>query len=329
MTTYYVTVAGAGDNSGDSWANAMSFSDMQAATFVAGDIFYMAGGTYSGGTDTSISSVNGSSTAPIYIIGVNSGTTNEPPVLADYATGSNRPLVEYTSGYFGLGQYYYVLNLRITTATGLHALNAGNNLLLNNCYVLNAYNNTGAYGVYVPLVASMFNCEVVATYGTGIYSTYTLYASYIHDCAVTGARLSGLGFAEHNIFDTCGIGLDNIASSTIIKNNTFYGNTTGLDLETSTITSICLNNIFDSNVTGCRADESGNVNLSMLIDYNNWSNNTRDMSWDDGSSEDNSAKGEHDTSYSPGFVDAPNGNFSLYDNSDLLKIGYTIGAGVA
>ena len=87
--TMYATVAGAGDKSGDTWAKAMDLAAWQADALnnsESGDIYYVAGGTYAlaGGFDCNARIATAA--APISIIGVKSGTTNEPPVIGDWAT---------------------------------------------------------------------------------------------------------------------------------------------------------------------------------------------------------------------------------------------------
>ena len=133
--TMYVTVAGADDKSGGTWATAMGYAewetDLEGAS-EAGDIYYVAGGTYNLTSSLDFNARAGTSLAPICIIGVNSGTTNEPPVYSDWAMGDNRPLLVGGSYYcMYSGNYSKVFNLR-GTATGSYGfLNKGYSVFYN------------------------------------------------------------------------------------------------------------------------------------------------------------------------------------------------------
>ena len=118
MANYYVTVAGAGDNSGDSWANALTVSEfvMSVNSAIAGDSYYVAGGTYTFGASIN-TAADGTGSSPISIIGVNSGTTAEPPTVSDYATGSSRPLFSCGAYTITIDNYWKFLNIR---ASGTH-----------------------------------------------------------------------------------------------------------------------------------------------------------------------------------------------------------------
>jgi len=89
----YVTTTGAGDTSGDSWANAMDWDAFEADVDGAcepGDRYFVMEGYYS--NDGALSDYTGGTAQnPIEIIGVKSGTTAEPPTSADWAYGTARP----------------------------------------------------------------------------------------------------------------------------------------------------------------------------------------------------------------------------------------------
>ena len=109
----YVTVAGAGDNSGDSWANAMALSDFETdleGSAEAGDIYYVKEGTYTLTSDLDWSSQDGSYTNPIIIIGVKTETTHEPPEFSDWASGDDRPLIAQGGYALTTGDYARVRN---------------------------------------------------------------------------------------------------------------------------------------------------------------------------------------------------------------------------
>ena len=114
-----------------------------------------------------------------------------------------------------------------------------------------------------------------------------------------------------------------------VTNCTIYNCTAGMYDNDFTQGVVVLNNAIDNCAVGYRSNSAGTVALTYLIDYNNWSNNTMDMSWNNGSSEDNSAKGPNDTANSPSFTNAAAGDFSLGSTSDLIDAGFSTELGIS
>ena len=84
--TMYVTVAGAGTKAGTSWANAFGYAEWETdyeGSAEPGDIYYVEDGTYTLTSDFSTAR-DGTVDSYIKVIGVATGTTNEPPVSSDW-----------------------------------------------------------------------------------------------------------------------------------------------------------------------------------------------------------------------------------------------------
>lgn len=319
MAIYYVTVAGAGDNSGSSWANAMTWSDFATSVVSASaeDFYYFEGGTY-----TATASVSSASDGA-YIIGVSPGTTNEPPIQSDYASGSNRPLFDLGIYSLTLDDSWHILNIRMTgTSSTVFRMDFYG--FAKNCYFSNTSGTSNRDAVYSD--ANFIDCEFISTNGYGLrpYSTGAVLVNcYFHDSLVglytNGSDIIGC------IFDTCGTGVLSPSDEIFILNNTFYNCNIGINYST-TPESWCYNNIFDSCASGIVINASGVISKRWNGDYNCWNNNTIDMSWDNGSTEDNGAKGIHDVNADPGFVDAANGNFTPTTN--VINTGMTMQLGI-
>ena len=321
---YYVTVTGAGDNSGDSWANAMSLTEFEYAiehTVVAGDVFYIAGGSYSY-SSAIFTTRSGSSTNPILIIGVNSGTTNEPPIPSDYADGTNRPHITTTQG-ISFYDYYIVMNIRITTSVNL-SVNIGSKVI--NCSI----SSSSTSSLYIlPMASSshVSDCEIISTSGGGTISgIYASYQSTVTNCYVKGCSNIGIysygALVSRCIINECNTGIYHHVYAAIIINNTIYNCNHGVWTDYGIM--MFLNNILYSNEYGFVGDFSGANVKSIIMDYNNWYDNTYDISMDNEGSEDNTLKGPHDTSNNPLFVDYENDDFSLQSTSQCIDAGINI-----
>lgn len=326
----YVTVSGAGDNSGNSWANAMALSDF-STDFVnnaeAGDRYFIKEGTYTLTGNLDGSSRSGTQQNPIKVIGVVSATTNEPPVASDYATGTARPLISASTYSCAAGAYGNFKNMRIISAhsNGFYTRNAHHE----NCFFSNT--SGSAYpAVKIYSSVNFVNCEFTSSNGPGVNNVFNgagFNGCYFHDCGTNGTTIADR-FLNHCIFDTCTTGAL-VFSSILVQNCTFYNCTTGvLSNSSNNYGNIYYNNVFDSCTDGFKSNSSGTVSGGVLFDYNNWSNNTHDMSWDNGSTEDNSAKGPNDTANTPNFTNAAGGDFSLQSGSSLIDAGFSISLGV-
>ena len=119
-----------------------------------------------------------------------------------------------------------------------------------------------------------------------------------------------------------------VGHGSLINNCTVYNCTTGIYDLGSKNTYGMLNTTVSDCTDGFLSNNAGVVVKSAYFDYNNWYNNTHDISWDDGTSEDNSAKGVNATANNPSFTNAAAGDFSLGGSSSLLDAGFSTELGI-
>ncbi len=338
MANYYVTVAGAGGQTGADWANAFDISDLETfleTTVAAGDNIYVAGGTYTVSSDINTGR-SGTYLLPITIIGVASGTTNEPPVPSDWADGTARPLFDVSGDSatsFTVEDYYVIRNLRVAGQRTARVFEVDDNCTVVNCYAYNSYNSATCIALYTGGACKIIDCEVVADYGVGIEcsgGTNLILGCYVHDTPEGIFPNTGT-VMQSCIFDTSTtVGINISGSDTIsVVNCTIYNCTAGIIMATNAIMDAFINNTISNCTDGFKCNTAGTVIESAYFDYNNWYNNTRDMSWDNGSTEDNSAKGSNAVNIDPTFHDAAGGNFSLKNNSPLVNAGFSLRLGVS
>lgn len=325
MATYYVDPSGAGGKDGSDWDNAFGLGEWEThleGSAAAGDFYYVKGGTYTFTSNISTAK-DGTATNPITIIGVNSGTTNEPPISSDWATGANRPLMAAAAYDFIFDNYWIIRNLRVTI-TDIYGLRADQGALIVNCNSNNSSGSAGRCGISTYGTDScIINCESQSVNG---FCSYVLQ----FDCKVIGCYLhdgeTGIeGYADanyvFNIIDTMsGHGISFITSgpmmSTAIINNTIYNCGTGIEEDTGDRFMV-MNNIISDCTTGIKW---GTEQKSNYFDYNNYYNNTADVS--------NVTKGENATAYEPQYTGAAGGDFSLNTASDCIGAAFSIELGV-
>lgn len=337
MANKYVTVAGAGTKAGTSWGDAFGLAEFESdleASASAGDQYFIKEGTYTLASAIS-TAIAGNTNLPIELIGVVSATSAEPPTSSDWATDTNRPLFSGDSSYyFKVGNVYIIRNIHVTGAHTSGSFSTGTR-----CKIFNGkFTTTGATLSYEALITGanshVVDCEFMASSGgvgclPGGYNIF--FACYFHDCGVGIYAIAVDGsIVNHCIFDTCLVRGIYIRRYSTVINNTIYNCAVGINLYNSTWSHdiLVLNNTIVNCTDGMTMDNSGTVRKSIIFDYNNWYNNTSDMSWDNGSSEDNSAKGLNALAVDPQFTDAPNGDFSLDSASGLIGTGFNIRLGV-
>ena len=320
MATYHVTVAGAGDNSGDSWANAMANSDFATAygSLTVGDICLVKSGTYSF-SDSLAPSNSGTYASPILIFGVvSSATTENVPTPAEFAFGTDRPIFNFDTGYrITVGVRWGIYNFRLNCEYNGTAINLGNQAGMHNCDATNSYNNSGCKVLDWTTGCRISYCNISSTYGHGINrssASDNLSIVYCRFNTPNGVALmlGGQSACYRNIIDTSstGIQLSNLyGGSVFIAENTIYNCSIGIRNAYNAHTSVIINNIISDCGVGFQ-DNSTTYQKSFYFDYNNWYNNTIDHSWDDGSTEDNTYKGPNDVDVDPDFVNAGSGDFT-------------------
>lgn len=303
--TMYVTPAGAGTKAGNDWANAMGLAEFETdfeGAAEAGDIYYLAGGTYTL-TNNLLSTRNGSQTSPISVIGVTVGTSNEPPIASDWATGDGRPLIASGTYIFGGNDYTGLYNLR-TTGTAAYLFRLDSYSLFVNCKATNTNSGDGIYcgGAY----SRVIGCECSSTTGTAFdlsgSSSTLLQGCYAHDSA-TGVTIAPYSTLVMCIAETCTTGIS-LASNNgnFIVNCTIDNCTTGVSATTS-YAGAFLNNIISNNTSGASWTTEQKTNH---WDYNNWYGNTGDVS--------NVTKGNNALAVDPQFTNAAGGDFSIGTN---------------
>lgn len=308
--TMYVTVAGAGDKSGSSWSNAMDLAAWEADVVPnaeAGDVYNL----YSDGDDVytitgSLACDNdGTSTAPIYVIGVSDQGT--PPTEA---TGSARPTIAIGANALSFDNYWQIRGFQFT-GTGTNVARGDEFTIIRNCKGINS--SGSADRIMFRLgggSAKVIACEAICTNGRAVFigGNYQMVVGcYIHDSKVgilTGNSIGGT--CLFNIFDSCsdtGLSLGiTTGHSLAIAHNTFYSTVTGIygnDLHGGLIWG---NIVSDCSAAAATWDANYADNV---FDFNDWYNNTTTT---------NVTKGDNDQTVDPQFTDAPNGDFSIGTN---------------
>ena len=317
---YAVTVAGAGDKSGRSggemdWANAMDLAawvgDM-TNNAEAGDVYYVEEGTYTL-TGAFTSALDGTSALPINIIGVLSGTSNEPPVFSDHAFGANRPVIACAANDFSVDDFWNIRNLDFTiTTSGGVTVDTGS--IIENCKVVNSGVAT-RYGFYLKVYGRAIGCEAVSDNGRAFQAALgpVVVACYAHDSSAGYYSGSTDGRFFNSIADTCTTGSDIISSDrTALVNCTIYNCTTGISGTTARYSTF-LNNIIDACGTG--ASWSSEIK-SNWWDYNCW-NNTSDTT--------NVTKGDNAVTGDPGMTNPGAGDFSIGTGSNCHDVALDAG----
>ncbi len=316
----YVTPAGAGNKNGLTWGNAFGLAEFVnelVNNAEAGDIYYVAGGTYNLSGDM-ITALDGTSQDPIKIIGVKAGTSNAPAEYSDWAFTTDRPLFACGNYKFQVDDYWVMRNL-VLAFTGAGGLTRGDTgWLIENCKITQVAAGTPTAISCGASIMRVVNCEVVCTNGYGIIAGTDgiIIGSYIHD------TLRGIWCNNPRIHIwsciiancTLGIWLNDRYGLTV-KNNTIYNCDVGLD-GPNFWGSLVLNNIIEACGVGAQQVAEKKTNL---WDYNNW-RNTLDVN--------NVTKGPHATAYDPKFINAGAGNFALDPASECVGAGFSISIGV-
>lgn len=323
MTTKYVTVSGAGTKSGADWDNAYGLSEWvthMTNTASYGDIYYVAGGTYTltASLDANRSGMSGNG---INVIGVNSGTTNMPPTQDDYAVGDDRPLIEVSTYTFGFAMYWSWRGFRFTL-NNTEGITPSCSPIFVNCKISNS--GASCYGVTINYGVStthyFFDTEITCPNGGGIYAGDKTIISncYLHDFAneAVNSAMDSISIID-SIIASCDSGVLFAAiGGNHIVGNTFYDCTTAIDGDVYG-NSVIMNNAICNCTDGIKFSS---VKNQAVIDYNNYYGNTTDVT--------NVTKGVHDLAVDPGFTDAANGNFSIDSKSGMINHGFKTRLGV-
>lgn len=265
LTDYYVTDAGAGDNSGSSIANAMPFSrfvDYMSTggsyTAAAGDRFNIIGTITSRGTTTDTFSNGGTSTSPVIIRGWKSDNTS-PYAGRTNGNGSlittDYPTITYSTGRMNItGNWIIVQMLVITSATTNPALTINSNSSVFACSV--TCSGTGGFATTLSAGTGtncvIDNCDAFQTGASGAPWAIQAYGG--------GSRVSGC-----RVKSTSGGGI-NIRSQTVVTRNTIFEcGTVGISMNATDGTPhIAYNTIY-----GCAGDGidiiTGSTGLQHIV----------------------------------------------------------------
>jgi len=266
----YVNAAAAGGGDGSTWAQAWNTAEFAADTPGPNDVYYVkAGTTYSFEASLAWSGSSGVGTGPITLIGVKSGTTNEPPVTSDYATGSDRPLFDFytlVSGRLIVGDYWYVKNMRII-GNATTSFTTTEKCVVEGCYV---YNNSGSAdrtALEPDAYSTIIECELISTNGAALApagNAVRVTTCYIHDSA-TGYAIAGYGALVDSVVWGCTTGVTCTGIAPLVYGNTIGGctnNVTG-----SVDTYALINNII---VDADTAEVAWTADATGLASHNCW-----------------------------------------------------------
>jgi len=331
MADIYIAATAAGSGDGSDWANVGDESDLRGWSPTAGDTAWIKGGS----TITLTAGLNiandGTAVSLIHMIGVKSGTTATPPTASDYAEAvADQPLIACGANSFLLDNYWELRNLKFTTTYDF-GVRCDTNGRFINCTSTNS-SGTADRAAFMSQGGSYhttINCNGESTNGYGFLSGSTVfcYKCYFHDSNI-GIDADGSVLISDCILDTCTTGIILAGIFWKIAKCSIYNCTSGIAATSGSLSG----NLWDTTISGCtdgfKIDLSDVINEDNKFDYNNWYDNTRDMSWDDGTSEDNTAKGPNALAVDPNFNNAAGGDFSLTSSSALLGASHPIDNGV-
>lgn len=327
----YVDAAADGEGNGTTWAEAFDEAQFEAdleANAEAGDIYYVKAGTYTLDSAYDSTARDATVVAPISIIGVKAATSAEPPVLADWGSGADRPTFICGANAWTVGDHYKIFNC-IFTATTSTGISSGTSTLWYNCKSTNT-RGTPNYAFAGGTIQRFISCEGISASGTGFCPStggHIFLFCYAHD-STQGINCDNKNYVQclFNIIDTCTTGI--LLSSggvPILLGNTIYNCTTGLSATTA-YTGVFVNNIIDTATDGFKWTITTNINFFA---YNHEGNNVTEM-FDTATAAYTLFHGDQwaTTPGDPKFTDAAGGDFSLASDSPCIDAGMTITLGV-
>lgn len=253
ITERYVTSAGAGDGTGSSEANAMTFANFVdymstggSFTAAAGDRFNLKlDGVYARTTTADAFVNGGASNAPVIIRGYKTTIGDGYQGRTVSGTGNlntnNMPEISYTTGSLSLtGNNIVFESVYVTGAKNgnLMVVNTGVQCILRGCLIEN--NNTGTSTCCIAASgtqATFVDCDIRLLAASGGASGINTSGSgnKLIACRITGKTASGVI----------------VGNTTLITDNAIYNSLIGIDMQSSASQ---VNTIYRNTITGCSSN---------------------------------------------------------------------------
>jgi hypothetical protein len=325
MADNYVTVAGAGAKTGVDWDNAFGMAEFisDVASAAAGDFYYVMEGTYTHASNISCSL--GVYNNRLFLVGVKSGTTAEPPTASDFATGTARPYFTATGYNVTFGAYWKMFNIRIQNDISASCYIGEGSVLRNSSVISVGESNfyhavqlTGPNTIIIDCHLEALGQAVRSDDNTTDYCMFI--ASYFKgEKGIVAGGMIDYQIVMNCIFDSITLAAIDVAWGNGLRaiGNTFYACGTGI-AGTTAHSLVIMNNIFSDCTDGMKFTST----LSQqVVDYNNYYNNGTDVT--------GIVKGTNALAVNPQFTDAAGGDFSLNAASALIGAGFGIQLGVS
>lgn len=278
-------------------------SSASLTAMVPGNIAYIKSGTYSPGASISDSTA-GTAELRKYFYGYKT-TRGDIPRLED------RPTITMGAYQFTTHNYHSYSNI-IFSGTGNVVAASLSYAYFYNCKWIGT--KAGGYGLYAnSYYPNVIACEFTNPGGYGLmidWGPALVWGNYIHDSSV-GLFIHDANniMVAFNILSgntTAAIDLDYANVGNLILNNILYGAETPTAVGLRATVGhqfILMNNIFYGFATGASMTTAYQ---DCFVDYNNWYNNTADVS--------NFTKGSHDIAINPQFVNPAAKDFRIGRN---------------
>lgn len=260
-TDRYVTVAGGGDSSGDSWANAWTLAEM-VANAASGERVYIEDDTYTLGADLTFPS--GANENPITYVGVNSGHTE--PARSRGSSGTEQlsnygdfPIIDGGTYLTTCGAFTNYRNIHFRSARTTQTISMANASAFRHCRIENTHTTGSSAGTVSggSVYNTLTDCDMVVATNHADCEYVTLSSrSQIAYCRIwntnathpgTGINLSPYGsHAHHCIVLHTGNAIEVVTNAQLVANNTIYDCSTGIALLAASGANTITNNIIYS-----------------------------------------------------------------------------------
>lgn len=273
---------------------------------VAGNTIYVKG-TWTLSESVNAAAADGTSTAPITVIGYNAARATTP-----YLT--DRPAWTHAAFYFLPGDYWILRNNRSTGSgvSGVWACSGVSNIV-DNCKIWNDSGTAGRPALGTGSSTIVSRCDISSTNGTAVSNggaALRLVYSYIHDSPVGVTAYAQLCLVG-NVFYNVAAPVDTTTASLLVMiGNTFNTGTTGI---AGNVAGVCaMNNIIDNYST---AEVNWTTNYVGWWSCNSWGEASPTLT------NISAALGPGNLSSDPGLVSPATGDFTVPIGSNVLDAG--------